>query len=113
MLLDEPWLQGLLGTQRPRLVLVTPESDEQTNADEQTRAQPALGPRIDWGDALDVPTFYGREGELALLSRWVIEERCRVVSVLDMGGIGKSALATRVMNRNGCAASSTGEYANQ
>src|SRR5258708_7492868 len=37
-------------------------------------AQPALGPRVDWGDALDVPTVYGREGALVLLSRWVVEE---------------------------------------
>src|SRR6266446_2463281 len=93
VLLDELWLLGLLGQQRPRLVLVTPESDE------QTVAQPAVGPRVDWGDALDVPTFYGREGELALLSRWIVQERCRVVSVLGMGGIGKSALATRAMHQ--------------
>ncbi len=48
-------------------------------------AQPALGPRVDWGDALDVPTFYGREGELATLTQWIVQERCRVVSVLGMG----------------------------
>ena len=33
---------------------------------------------MDWGDALAVPTFYGREGELALLSQWMLQERCRV-----------------------------------
>ncbi len=79
VLLDEAWLQGLLGTQRPRLVLVTAQSDE------QVMAQPALGPRVDWGDALDVPSFYGREGELATLEQWVVQERCRVVSVLGPG----------------------------
>jgi len=93
VLLDEAWLQGLLGTQRPRLVLVTAQSDE------QVLAQPALGPRVDWGDALDVPSFYGREEELATLEHWVGEARCRVVSVLGMGGIGKSALAVTVMHR--------------
>ncbi len=93
ILLDEAWLQGLLGTQRPRLVLVTAQSHE------QAVAQPAPGPRVDWGDALDVPTFYGREGELALLLQWVVEERCRVVSVLGMGGIGKSALSVSLMYR--------------
>ena len=45
---------------------------------------------MDWGDALDVPSFYGRKEEVALLSQWVIEERCRVVSIEGMGGIGKS-----------------------
>ena len=54
---------------------------------------------MDWGDALDVPTFYGREEELALLDQWVIKERCRVVSVLGMGGIGKSALTVTFMHR--------------
>ena len=68
VLLDEQWLQGLLGTRHTRLVLVSSQSDEQTNADEQAVAQPALGPRVDWGEALDVPAFYGREQELARLS---------------------------------------------
>jgi WD40 repeat protein/transcriptional regulator with XRE-family HTH domain len=95
VLLDESWLQRLLGTKHPRLVLVEPQSDEQTNADEQA----VLGPRVDWGEALDVPSFYGREGELALLSRWVVEERCRVVSVLGLGGIGKSALVVTLMHQ--------------
>src|SRR5439155_4940211 len=82
VLLDEQWLQGLLGTQHPRLVLVASQSDEPTNADEQTVAQPARGPRVEWGEALDVPSFYGREQELARISQWVGEARCRVVSVL-------------------------------
>src|SRR5207302_262199 len=46
-----------------------------------------------------VPTFYDREQELATREQWMVQERCRVVSVLGMGGIGKSALAVRVMHR--------------
>src|SRR5437773_1482819 len=57
---------------------------------------PAASPRVDWGDALKVPIFYGREEEQALLSQWVVQERCRVVSVLGMGGIGKSALVINI-----------------
>src|SRR5438132_1040541 len=57
------------------------------------------GPRVDWGDAPDVASFYGRAWELDLLWEWVVQERCRVVSVLGQGGIGKSALATQVMHR--------------
>src|SRR3989442_9098693 len=99
MLLDERWLQELLGTQRPRLASVAPGPVEQTRSSEQVGAQPARGPRVDWGDALDVPSFYGREEELATLEQWVVQERCRVVSLLGMGGIGKSALAVQAMHR--------------
>ncbi len=56
-----------------------------------------LGPRVDWGDALAVHNFYGREKELALLSQWIVQEDCRVVSVLGMGGIGKSALTVSLI----------------
>jgi WD40 repeat protein len=54
---------------------------------------------VDWGDALVVTTFYGREWEQNLLTSWIVEERCRVVSVLGLGGIGKSALSIRMMHR--------------
>src|SRR2546426_10553072 len=60
-------------------------------------APAASGPLLDWGDALDVPSFFGRQGELATLSEWVVQDHCRVVSVLGLGGIGKSALVTRAM----------------
>src|SRR5436853_45703 len=100
VLLDEQWLQGLLGTQRPRLALVASGPGEQTYGAEHVSAPPAGGePRVDWGDALDVSTFYGRERELALLTELVLQERCRVVSVLGLGGIGKSALAVSLMHQ--------------
>src|SRR5713101_6938027 len=99
LLLDEQWLQGLLGKQRPPLTLVAPQSVEQNRVGEQTTTQPTPGRRVDWGEALAVPSFYDREEEVASLSQWVVQERCRVVSVLGLGGIGKSALAVSLMHQ--------------
>src|SRR5712692_9059378 len=106
VLLDEAWLGGLLShLQAPP----ASQPGEETSVTASPPAPPAPpdalaspsrgGPRVDWGDALAVTSFYGREWELDLLSEWVVEERCRVVSVLGQGGIGKSALATKVMHR--------------
>jgi WD40 repeat protein/DNA-binding XRE family transcriptional regulator len=99
VLLDEPWLQGLLGTHRPPLTLVTPRSVEGTRVGEQALPKLASGPRVDWGEALAVPAFYNREEEATTLAQWVVQERCRLVSVLGLGGIGKSALAVSLMHQ--------------
>src|SRR2546421_260293 len=97
VLLDEAWLQRLLSQQPSPLMEVAVEP---TGAAEVLSTPQTLrGPWVDWGEALDVLSFYGREEELATLEQWIVEERCRVVSVLGMGGIGKSALAVRVMHR--------------
>ena len=54
---------------------------------------PRPAPRQDWGEAIEISSFYGREGELATLTQWIIEEKCRLVVLLGMGGIGKTALS--------------------
>jgi serine/threonine protein kinase len=60
---------------------------------------PARKRRVDWGDALTVPFFYGREQEQVQLTQWVVQDHCRVASVLGMGGIGKSALVMNVAHQ--------------
>jgi WD40 repeat protein/transcriptional regulator with XRE-family HTH domain len=108
VLLDEQWLSALLGQVRPPLTLLPPQPTRTTQLLEPVKttqpllelpAQPTPEPHVDWGDALAVPTFYGREQELARLEQWTVQERCRVVSVLGMGGIGKSALTVNLMHR--------------
>src|SRR5215467_8696712 len=54
----------------------------------------AAFPHMDWVGALDVSRFTGREGELAELSHWMVHEQCRLIAILGMGGIGKSALVS-------------------
>jgi WD40 repeat protein/transcriptional regulator with XRE-family HTH domain len=52
--------------------------------------------RQDWGDAPDVLGFVGRGDELAMAREWVLAERCRLVAVLGMGGIGKTSFTARL-----------------
>src|SRR2546425_5568442 len=99
VLLDEAWLAALLDRPRPALTLLPPVPLEAPRPAELPAAQPKPAPRLEWGEALAVPSFYDREQELATLSRWVVEEGCRLVSALGMGGMGKSALAVRAMQQ--------------
>lgn len=56
-------------------------------------------PRWDWGEAPDVPTFYGRDQELNDLHQWIVEEHCRLVALVGLGGIGKTAIAKKLAEK--------------
>src|SRR5713226_525752 len=99
LLFDESWLAALLDRPHPALTRLPPVPLEEPQPCEVPAAQPTPGQRVDWGEALAVSSFYDRQRDVASLTQWVVQERCRVVSVLGMGGIGKSALATRVMHQ--------------
>lgn len=50
----------------------------------------------DWGEAPESSVFYGRTEELATLTKWIVEERCRLVTILGIGGMGKTALSVKL-----------------
>lgn len=50
----------------------------------------------DWGEAPEVSVFFGRTQELDTLTEWILADRCRLVAILGMGGMGKTRLSVRL-----------------
>lgn len=95
VLLDEMWLGRLLPDAGSAPASKRVEEIAVTTPPPDALASHSGGwPRVDWSDAPDVASFYGRAWELDLLWEWVVQERCRVVSVL-----GQGALASRRWRR--------------
>jgi WD40 repeat protein/transcriptional regulator with XRE-family HTH domain len=89
VLLDDAWLAGLLAP--PVTVPLAPPA---ATPAAPAFSEPTAFPRVDLVEALDSSHFTGREVEVAELSQWILEERCRLVTLVGMGGIGKSMLAS-------------------
>ena len=52
--------------------------------------------KVDWGEASDVSVFYGRQSELDKLESWIVNDKCRLVAILAMGGMGKTAVSIKL-----------------
>ena len=96
--LDELWLAKLLADrvapQQSRVVRAVTPAAPGIGASENDVVQEER--RQDWGEAPDVFGFVDRAEELTTLGAWVLEERCRLVAVLGLGGIGKTTFAARL-----------------
>ncbi|MEH1814021.1 MAG: NB-ARC domain-containing protein [Nostoc sp.] len=90
------------------------KNKESGKGNREQRAEFTASPCIDWGEATDVSTFYGRQPELELLHQWIKGEfpsgrqspsgvpqalRCRLVCLLGMGGIGKTSLSIKLVQQ--------------
>lgn len=58
----------------------------------------ASGLQIDWGEAAELHGFVGRKAELEQLQRWLNQDKCRLMGLFGMGGIGKTALAMQLVH---------------
>lgn len=50
----------------------------------------------DWGEAVDTSVFYGRTQQIDTLEQWIVSDRSRLVALLGIGGIGKTALSVKL-----------------
>ncbi len=85
---DEAWMRHLLAGRSPAGALAATDG---VTAELQVREC-----RQDWGEAPEAADFVGRTEERAQLRRWVMDEHCRLIMLLGMGGIGKTSLAARL-----------------
>jgi hypothetical protein len=71
------------------------QRQKDTNAPSTLNFQPFTS-HASWGEAIDVSQFYGRTTELETLSQWIVRDRTRVITLLGMGGVGKTALSVKL-----------------
>src|SRR5262249_30240690 len=74
---EHDWFRSLTGA---HAVVTAPDTNERVH---------------DWGDAPGVLDFVGRAEELSRAGSWMLDERCRLVGVFGMGGIGKTTIAAK------------------
>src|SRR5437773_3885586 len=92
---DEQWFAALLkGRQTPSSQAHKSDARVTPPSDPSSRLR-----RGDWREMLGVSALYGRSDELAELEQWLLSDRCRLVAVLGMGGIGKTALAVKLVQQ--------------
>lgn len=48
-------------------------------------------------EAPDVSIFFGRTEEINILKRWIIDDCCRLITLVGIGGIGKTSLSAKVV----------------
>ena len=99
VLFDEHWMQVLLTEQTlSSPVFAAPPQGPMAQSPQMVEYYHQQIPHIDWGEAFDVTSFYGRKAELTQLKAWVLKDRCRLIALLGIGGMGKSTLAIRLMH---------------
>ena len=79
-------------------VNICPETSKSTQVKQQPQ-ETSTQSHIDLGDAPEIFTFYDRTDELATLENWILQDRCRIIALLGINGIGKTTLSLRLIEQ--------------
>lgn len=90
---DEIWFNNLLAQIEP---VGAVDSDVLNFPTASAGHDSGFTPQQDWDEAPDVQGFVGREEEQTAIMNWVLEERCNLLALLGIGGIGKTSLAVAI-----------------
>ncbi len=66
---------------------------------DKLRTSPPIATQIDWGDIPGEAAFYGRREQLKQLLQWLNDGQHSFIAITGMGGVGKTALAARLVRR--------------
>lgn len=74
-------------------------SEGQSPANNKYHNHNSSKPHLNLGDAPEIRAFYGRETELATLQNQLLEQHCRLITLLGFRGIGKTTLALQLVEQ--------------
>ena len=88
----------------PLSVQADPENPSQDTPETNPSNQNSASPKYQHWDNKrfqNPEEFQGRTEESEVLKKWIVEDKCRLVTVFGIGGIGKSHITSRVEDYGG------------
>ncbi|WP_333141681.1 NB-ARC domain-containing protein [Microcoleus sp. B13-B6] len=77
----------------------SPLTEERSPASPPNLQQTPTQSHLDLSDAPKIFTFYDRTSELTTLKQWILHENTRLLAILGIVGIGKTALAVHLVEQ--------------